>query len=249
VIRAAFYIWRAPRNIGRVLRLLGFLVAVIVLLNLLKAVPGIGGWFHGLLGFWLVAILLAIALSRATEKLQRVRRFASQLHALGHVESPHNHGKLGSLLSANGRPAAALPHLERACAGEPEVAEWRFRRGLALLALGRAPDAITALESAAAIDEEHAYGGVQLALARAHSEARNADAALGALDRFDRNHGPNPESAFRRGLALKLAGRANEAREALAQVGELARRAARFQRPQNRRWVLRAWLARWMPAG
>jgi len=64
------------------------------------------------------------------------------------------------------------------------------------------------------------------------------------LDRFDINHGPSPESAYRRGVALKKSGRAADARESFRHVGQLAERAARFQKKQQRGWVLRAWLAR-----
>jgi tetratricopeptide (TPR) repeat protein len=128
--------------------------------------------------------------------------------------------------------------------GEPELAEWRYRLGLALLASGRAAEALGELGAAAELAPEHAYGGVQLALARARLESGDAEGTLAALDTFDRNHGANPESSFRRGQALRALGRREEARGCFQHVTQLARRAARFQRAQNRPWVWRALLQR-----
>lgn len=226
----------------RVLRLVGFFVGVLLLLKLLQTVPVIGGWFHGFIGFWLAALLLAFVLSRAFEWLTRRGKLASQVRALGAVESPHNQGKLGSLLLGNGLAARAYPYLQRAAAGEPELADWHYRLGLAALELGRERDALAALGRASAIDEEYAYGGVQLALSRAHLQAGELQAAFDAAQRFERNHGPNPESAFRRALALKRLGRSDEAKRAFREVNQLAGRAAKFQRAGNRRWVWRAWI-------
>lgn len=226
-------------------RVLVFFVAVFALVALLRALPGVGGWFGGFWSYWLVAIALAWALTAAGARWAARRKLAAQLRALGDVESAHNQGKLGALLLAHGRAARALPHLERAASGESDVPEWSYRLGQALAACGRHADAVRALERAAALDEEHAYGAVQLALAAARQSAGDPGGALDALAVFERNHGPSPESACRRGLALHAAGRRDEARAAFAQVSELARRAARFQRACNRRWVLRAWLARW----
>lgn len=225
-------------------RLIGFFVAVFVLVALLRHVPGIGGLFGGFWSYWLVAIALAWALTHATVRFNARRRLNAQLRSLRDVESAHNQGKLGALLLAHGSAARALPHLERAAAGEPEVAEWSYRLGLALSARGRQREAEQALARAAALDEEHAYGGVQLALSAARLEAGDAEGALAALALFERNHGPSPESACRRGLALRAAGRRDESRAAFDEVSALAQRAAGFQRGRNRRWVLRAWLAR-----
>lgn len=225
-------------------RVAGFFVTVFVLVALLRAVPGVGGWFGGFWSYWLVAIALGWALTQAGVRWNARRRLNAQMRALGDVVSAHNQGKLGALLLAHGRAARALPHLEHAAAGEPEVAEWSYRQGLALSALGRHAAAAQALERAAARDEEHAYGGVQLALAAARNAAGDFAGALDALAVFERNHGPSPESACRRGLALRTQGRREEARAAFAASVDLAQRAARFQRGRNRRWALRAWLAR-----
>ncbi|MCC7015191.1 MAG: tetratricopeptide repeat protein [Planctomycetes bacterium] len=226
------------------LRLLGFLFVTVVALQLLRGVPVVGSVFHGFFGFWLAAILMALGAAKLTEVLTLRAKLANSLRALGHVESPHNQGKLGSLLASHGRFARALPHLERAVRGEPEVAEWHYRHGQALLETGAHSQAAEALARAAELDPEHAYGGVQLALARAHARRGAPSAALEALDVFDRNHGPNPESAFRRGELLKASGHAAEADESFRRVGALAAHATKFQRKSYRGWALRAWFAR-----
>jgi len=227
-----------------VLRLVGFFVACVVVLHLLSYVPFVGGLFHSLIGFWVAAIVVAGAASWLAEHGLQSRKLRHSIVALGHVETPHNQGKLGSLLASHGRFARALPHLERAAAGEPEVAEWHHRRGMALLALRRTGEALDALRRAAALDAEHAYGATQLGLARAHATLGDGEASLAALDIFERNHGPSPESAYWRALAHKRAGRRDEAARSLREVSRLAAEAARFQRKRQRIWVLRSWLAR-----
>jgi tetratricopeptide (TPR) repeat protein len=147
-------------------------------------------------------------------------------------------------LLAGGKPAKAVPHLQNAVEGEPEVTEWRFRLGMAQLALGQNAEALASLGRAAEMDEEYGYGAVQLRLSEAHLAAGDPEQALAHLDVFDRNHGPNPESAFRRGQALKKAGRRQEASESFARVGDLARSAAKFQRREAQKWAFRATLAR-----
>jgi len=226
------------------LRLLGFFVLIMILMRVLQHVPVIGGLFHGFIGFWVTAIGLVLLVNHYSKVALQRRRTNAQIRNLGNVDRPHNQGKLGSLLLAGGKPAQAVPHLEQAVEGEPDVAEWRFRLGVAQLALGRTEQAIAALGRAAEMDEEYGYGGVQLRLSEANLAADDTDQAPAHLDVFDRNHGPNPESAFRRGQALKKAGRRQEAGESFARVGELARGAARFQRREAQKWAFRATLAR-----
>lgn len=231
------------------LRLAGFFVGVLLILNLLRALLGdvpVLGWVLGIpiLGFWLVAIGLAALVSRLSAEALDHRKRRGLVRQLGAVDTPHNMGKLGSLLLAQGRARRALPYLERACEGEGEVAEWHYRRGLALLELGRPGEARAALERTLAIDEEHGYGGAMMGLARIQARAGDHARALEVLARYERNHGPRPESAYRRGVSLKALGRRGEARAAFDEVADLSRTSARYQRKGNTGWVLRAFLAR-----
>ena len=227
------------------LRLVGFFLLVLVALHVLRLIPIVGPIFDiPILGFWGAAILISVAASRwATFALDR-RRISRRIRDLGHVDTPHNQGKLGSLYVAGRRYRAAIAPLERAVAGEPDVAEWKYRLGIALLELRRPREAVAALEAAAAIDEEHAYGLVLMRLAQAKLAAGDAAGAIEALDRRDRNHGPDAESAYRRGKAMKALGKRDEAQASFREASKLAGSAARFQRGAARKWAALAVLAR-----
>jgi len=227
------------------LRLAAFFALAYLLALGLGALPIVGPFFRatGCLGIWIAAMLLSWGVTWWGERAVRMRRDRSTIRQLGEVENPSNLGKIGSLYLAQGRPRRALEPLERATEGEPDVAEWHYRLGQARLALRRVEEAVAALRAAVALDEEHAYGGAQLRLAEALSRSGEEAQALEALAVFERNHGPNPESAFRRGKALARLGRRDEARAAWREVGELASRAVRYQRREGFGWQLRAWLA------
>lgn len=226
------------------LRLAGFFVLTLIVLQLLRHVPVVGHVFDvPLLGFWGAAILVSAVASRfATVAIDR-RRMRARVRELGHVDTPHNQGKLGSLLAGQGRYREAVPHLERAVRGEPGVAEWRYRLGCALLATRQPREAAEALLEAAKLDEEHAYGAVLARLAQARLEGGDAAGSLEALERRDRNHGPDPECAYRRGLAQRSLGRREEAKRSFAEARSLAASAAPFQRAQARKWALLAFVA------
>jgi hypothetical protein len=119
------------------MRLLGYFVVVLLALHLLRLLPFVGAIFDvPILGFWGAAILVSLVASKATATAMDTRKLSRRIRDLGHVDTPHNQGKLGSLLAGERRFRRALPHLERAVAGEPDVAEWRYRLGCALLGSG-----------------------------------------------------------------------------------------------------------------
>ena len=227
------------------LRLIGFFVLVMVVLQALRFVPFLGPLFQiPFFGFWIAAILCSAIVSKLASDAVDHRRFKNRQHDLAAVDTPHNQGKLGLLLLTSGRARAAVEPLRRAAAGEPQSAEWAYRLGCALLESGRASEAVSELQRAANADEEHAYGAVQLRLAEALLAAGKPEEALAAIDLFQRNHGDNPESAYRRGSVLKALGRKHEAAECFARVGHLARSSARFQKSAARSWAWRAFWAR-----
>jgi len=228
-----------------VLRLVGFFVLVFALTFLLGKLPLIGGLFArtGCLGIWLTAIALSWAITKYGQRALRMRRDRAEIRRLSAVESPHNQGKLGTMFLAQGRARRALPHLRRAVEGEPEVAEWHYRLGCALLKVHEREEAAAALARCVAIHEEHAYGAAQLRLAESLTALGRLDEALETLGTFERNHGPSPESAYRRGRAHRLADRNEEARRAFGEVSALAAEAAQYQRRQAGLWTLRARLA------
>ncbi len=224
------------------LRLVGFILLVLVVHSVLSQLPGIGPIFQrlGCIGVWLTAMGLSWALSTQGKRAFRIRRDRGRMRELATVDSPHNHGKIGTLYLAQGRPRRALPHFERAAEGEPETAEWQFRLGSTLVELRRNDEAIAALERCVALDPEHGYGAAQLRLAETLARAQRHEEALAALDVFARNHGPSPEEAYRRGRALKALGRRDEAKSSFDEVARIARSAPRYQRREAGLWTARA---------
>lgn len=227
------------------MRFLGFFLLTFAALWVLRQVPGLGRVFEvPLLGFYLAAVIVSVVLARVGTTAVDRRRFGSEVRQLGAVDTPHNRGKLGSLHLAAGRSRKAIPPLEAAVRGEPDEVEWRFRLGQAYLASGRPQEAADALARAAELDEEHAYGGVLLSLARARQVAGDPRGALEALERFEHNNGPSAESAYRRGEALRSMGEKERAGEAFGEVGALAAQAPKYQRAEARGWAFKALWAR-----
>ncbi len=234
-----------PHYNAGVARLLGFFAIVLVTMWILSGIPVLGAVFRiPFVGFWLSAILVSAGMSKLAADLIDRRRVRALERELGAVETPHNRGKLGTLLLTQRRYRRAIAPLEQALEGEPESAEWAYRLGCALGGAGRHAEAARALERGAELNEEHAYGRILLRLAEAQQATGDHDAALAAVERFERNHGESPESAYRRGVALKGLGRAADARTALAEVSSLAQRAAKYQKKGASAWVLRAFVAR-----
>ena len=226
-------------------RLLLWFVAVFVVMQVLSAVPVLGRLFHiPFLGFMLAAVVVGFLGERLSRRLVSGRRLRSLERSLGGVDTPHNQGKLGALLVSQGRHRRALVPLERAIAGEPDVPEWHYRAGVALLGLGRAREAATELERAAELDEEYGFGSVLMRLAEAKAKQGEDEAVLATLARFERNHGPNPESAYRLARALRRLGRKDQAPAAFTEVLELAGSSVRYQRGASFGWALRARLQR-----
>ena len=230
------------------LRLLGFFALVVVIAAVLGNVPLIGPIFAhtGIFGLLIVAAGLSAVLARFGERMLAGRKLRGELRALAAVGNAYNHGKIGALYLARGRPRQALEHLEQAAQGEPDVAEWHYRLGLARLALRDLEPALRAFDRCVSIEDEHAYGAAQMRRAECLQRLGRAQDALEALQVHERNHGPSPEAAFRRGQALRALGRKAEARAAFSEVGELARRAARYQRRSAGWWALRAGFARFV---
>lgn len=228
------------------LRLVAFFVLALMLASVLGHVPLVGPFFRhtGVFGVLLAAAVLSAVLTRVGARVWVTRKMRGELRLLAQVGNARNHGKMGALLLARGHARESLAHLEEATRGEPEVAEWHYRLGLARLASADPAGALAALERCVALEEEHAYGAAQMRRAEALQRLRRADEALAVLCLFERNHGPSPESAFRRGRARRELGQRAEARAAFAEVNALARAATRYQRRSAGWWALRAQLAR-----
>jgi len=227
------------------LRLVAFFFVAFVLARFLSHVPLIGGFFRhtGIFGVWITAMLLSFAITKYGQRAVQIQRSAAQVRELSTVDTPTNQGKLGALLFAQGRTRKAQAPLQAAVQGEPDVAEWHYRLGCVQLALRDPEAAAGALRRCVELDEEYAYGAAQMRLAEALMEARRNEEALAVLTTLERNHGPSPESAYRRGLAHKVAGERDAARRAFDEVAGLAHQAARYQRTSAGMWSVKAKLA------
>lgn len=189
----------------------------------------LAGWIPGLrgltrvpfLGFLLSSMLAAYLLNRWQRWSLDRRRTAAQVRDLAQVDTPGNQGKLGTLLLSKGKASEALDPLRKAVEGEPARLEWRYRLGCCELELDRPTQAMEWLEDVVARDEEHGFGAALMRLAEALGAAGLHAKALERLERFERNHGANPESAYRRGQALLELGDRESARQALAECAGL----------------------------
>ena len=228
------------------LRLAGYFALAIALTWALSFVPFVGPFFahSGIFGVLVSAFLLSAVIGRLGERAYQRARSASQVRSLAAVDSPRNHGKLGALYAAQGRTKKAVAHLRLAVCGEPESAEWCYRLGSALLAAGDPAAALAELERCVGLDEEYAYGAAQMRRAEALARLKRPRESLEVLATLEKNHGPSPESAYRRGLAYRAIGDRERARAALHEVSGLARAALRYQRRSAGWWSLRAAWAR-----
>ena len=226
-------------------RLIGFFALVLCALFVLRELPVIGALFRiPFVGFWLAAITVSLVATRLASLAVDRAKVRALERRLGAVETPHNQGKLGVLHASLRRHEQAVACLERAAAGEPEFTEWHYRLGISRLALRDLDGARRAFERALELCEDHAYGQALLRLCETQTRTGLGSEALAALVRFERARGPTPESAYRRGLALRLLGDGLAAKAAFDEVGTLARGLARYQQREGWRWSIRAWLAR-----
>ena len=225
-------------------RLIGYFVLVMLVATVLQRLPGVGGWFRGLFGFYLTLLLVAAVGGWAAEHWRRRQRLERELARLRQVDTPHNQGKLGALLLAHGRVQEALAPLETALRAEPERAEWPYRLAEARERLGQPEQALQHLARVAALDPEYGYGAVPLGEARVRLALGQAEAALEALRRFELGAGPTPHSQCLAARALRALGRLAEARQRLEEVPKLYASLPAFRRKQERAWLWRARLGR-----
>ncbi len=224
------------------LRLLGFLGLTWVVYLLLIQIPVIGGLAGAvpILGLFAAAAIVSRLLAKWGSVALHRRKEKALMRELGAVDTPHNLGKLGLLLLKQGNYRRAIPLLEEVVRAEPDSAEWNYRLGCAQLGAKEAEQAVEVLTRAVGIEEEYAYGGAMMRLAEAKLLLGDGEGSLMDLDRVERNHGPGPECAYRKGLAFKSLGRKSEASEAFASVGKLAAEAVGYQKKDATVWSLRA---------
>lgn len=207
-------------------RFLIFFVAVFFLTGVLAQVPVLGGLFRlPFLGFWFTAILLSAVLAKVGTEAVDVGQRKALERSLGSVDTPHHKGKLAGLYLSQGRPKKALPLFREAMVADPTSLEWRYGFARAAEA-GSEEDrrrAAEILDGVLAEDEEHAYGSAMLLSARLQRSLTAPAAALERIQRFERNHGPSPESALLRGQMAAATGDKAAAAAAFGEAGQLAK--------------------------
>lgn len=228
------------------MRLLTFVLLTAALFVVGRYLPVVGGLWRGLpvLALLASAGLSGMILERTGEASRVRRRARNQLADLARVDTPSQRAKLGVALLTAGRPRKALQPLAEARASAPDNAELAWRHGQALSQAGQIEEARQALEQAVQADEELGYGQAQLDLARVCALQSDWRSGLEALERFERNHGANFESAYSRGRLHARAGERALAREAYGEVLELTKEAPRYQRGRASWFALRAAIRR-----
>lgn len=183
-----------------------------------------------LLGFLACVLAVSALWNTLGRRVQAARTLARTLAGLERVDTPAMHGKRGAALLAAGRPRAALEALARARAGEPHEREWLWRNASALAAVRRDAEALREVEDLLARDATYAYGRARLLAARLAARLGRREAAVADCQRFERDHGEEPEALYELGAVLALSGERAAARQAFARAAALARSAARFKR-------------------
>lgn len=197
-----------------------------------------------LLSFWFVAILLSVLASKGAAWSLDRRRERAMLRSMGAVDTPYSKGKLAGVLQSQGRHRRALPLFEGAVEGEPDRVEWQLGLGRARRSLGDVVGAGEAFEAALRIDPAAGYGAAALGAAACAQEGGDGERALECVGICEREHGASPESAYRRGRALAVIGRRDEARAALDEVAGLVSKVPGRRKTQDLVWAVKARLAK-----
>lgn len=225
------------------MKLLLLFVVAFVVAQVLVVVPGLT-WLGAvpLFAFLISVALVATVWRTVGEKLVRAGRERSTIAALGLVDTPHMQGRLGAALQDAGRTRAAIEQLEAAASGEPKSLEWRWRLARALADTGRDADALEQVRAVVEEDEEFAYGRALLLQARLAARAGHTDEAVGACERFEHNHGSEPEGLYELARVLAARGDGVAAKAAFARAARAAASSAAFKRRADP-WLV--WRARW----
>jgi hypothetical protein len=214
--------------------------------RLLWAIPA------AVLGVWLLwRVLLAIAPVTAYRIRARlpavltgragIRAEAADLERrLLACDLPHLRYKLARLYLRLDRHRAAVGLLTPVLDGQTDHVDALYIGGRCRVELGRADEAAPLLEKALALDENHDYGGLVIAAARAWAALGRTAQAEERLRRLLSASPDLPEALYVLGQVLAAAGRKAEAAQAWRQCVQGLRSAPRSFRRKNLEWLRKA---------
>jgi tetratricopeptide (TPR) repeat protein len=150
------------------------------------------------------------------------------------------HRQLAQLYLERRRPALALPHIEKALAGEPESAELLHLRGLALHLARRDAEAVEAFIAAVQRDPKQGYGDPFLRAGDALVRLQRWEDAEEAFERFLEVASSSVEGWFKLALVRKRLGKIAEAEKARTEGVQLYASLPGYVRRAQRLWYWRA---------
>jgi predicted Zn-dependent protease len=142
------------------------------------------------------------------------------------------------------RPRRAVPLLVEALRRDPASAELALLHGKALLAAGRAAEALPPLVEAEGRDERIYYGEAYLLAGRALLALGRAAEAEDALERYLKINSSSVEGYVRLAAARREQRDVDGARAAMRDAVDTFSQVPRFRQRAELRWVLRAYLMR-----
>ena len=163
-------------------------------------------------------------------------RYRALKDELDVVDTIANRSALADECLAIGRPEEALEHYEAVLA-RPHGDEpaYRIGKARALLDLGRAGDAVAALEGVKLVSPDLHSAEGRLLYARALEMTGRSEDALDHYESLARTY-PGPEPSVRRAQLLDRLGRREQARSVADEVVRSLRRAPAHVRANERQW-------------
>jgi hypothetical protein len=164
------------------------------------------------------------------------RNIAALESRLQHASLPGLEAELGDELVLLGRHAEAEKHYRAALERLPDRLDIGYGLALALLATGRAPEALQPLEDVVAKDPRFKFGDAQLRLAHCLQETGQSERAEAVLREL-LNRSNIAEAQVRLAVLVASRGQRQESIELASSLLRDAKAWPHYLRRKNRRWV------------
>ncbi len=150
------------------------------------------------------------------------------------------HFQIGLIQAQRRQYGEAEGSFKKAISIAPDEADPYFHLSKILREQGRAEEAVTALRTAASLDDKHSGSEVWRDLGAAALLANHPEEAQPALAKYVERRPYDPEGLYWFGKVLKKLGQPAEAREALERALEAVQTAPPHQRGRLRKWASEA---------